>query len=185
MTSRESQTGTYTDCAFADELFSSLCWLAFLVTENWRLSVEIVCSVFDPEDAYESLPRQRIIKPRRLVAAAAIAAIKAELPKSARRTERAVEADWKRLIEPLSGDCSRRSQFTKAALQQALLAIGIFPRCALLLTVFEGLPIEDAALLLGENEALVRGAVGLALLQLTQNLLGRRGWNRLLSDCRN
>lgn len=186
MTSLELRGGTYNARALSDELALSLCWLAFLVTADWHLSVEVVCSAFDPDDVDEPFSRERVIlKSRRLVASAAVGTIKAELPESARRTERALATGWTRLSKPLSGDWSRRSLLSTDTLQRSLLAVDIFPRCALLLIVFEGLPIEDAALLLGENEALVRAALGQALLELTQNLLGQHGWNRLLVDCRN
>lgn len=174
MTSRESRRSPSGSHDFSDEFVARLCWVAFLLTENWHLSLELVCSVFDRDDMHESFPRQRMILKSRLVATPAIAIIKAQLAESARRTERALATDWKRDIGPLAADWSRRSALTKAALQQALLAIDLFPRCALLLVVFEGLSIEDAALLLEENEGLVRGTLGLALLQLTQNLNGGR-----------
>lgn len=185
MTSRESRRSPSGSHDFSDELVARLCWVAFLLTENWHLSLELVCSVFDRDDMHESFPRQRMILKSRLVATPAIAIIKAQLAESARRTERALATDWKRDIGPLAADWSRRSALTKAALQQALLAIDLFPRCALLLVVFEGLSIEDAALLLEENEGLVRGTLGLALLQLTQNLIRRHGWSCLLSGSRN
>lgn len=160
-----------------DELVSGLCWLAFLVTENWHLSIDVVCSVSDPDELYESSSRQR-------VAAAAIARIRAQLPESAHRTARTAATDWA-LSKPFSADSSPGLPLTKPALQQALLAIDIFPRCALLLIVFEGLSIGKAALLLDESEALVRDALGLALIQLTLNLTGRRDWNCLRAGSRN
>ena len=168
-----------------DELVSSLCWLAFLVTENWRLSVEVVSSVLDPDDLYESFLRQgMILTSRRCVAAAAISRIRAELPASAHRTARAAAMGCA-LSKPFSADSSAGLRLTKPALQQGLLAIDIFPRCALLLIVFEGLSIGEAALLLEENEALVRNALGFALIQLTRNLKRRRDWNCLRAGSRN
>jgi hypothetical protein len=166
MTSQESRGGTYCASTCPSELTSRLCWLAFLVTEDWHLSLEVVSSIFD--GVHGSFPRERLIVKARLVAAAAVAAIKSELPGSARRTEQVVATDWKRLKKQ-SSECA---PLTKVALQRALLAIDIFPRCALLLTVLEGLSIDDAVLLLDESPTLVRGALGLALLQLTRNLTG-------------
>ena len=158
-----------------DEIVSGLCWLAFLVTENWHFSVDVVCSVLDPEDLYGTFPCQRmILRSRRRVAAAALASTRAELPGSARRTERALATDWNARSKRLFREPSPGSAITKPALQRALLGIDIFPRCALLLIVFEGLPIDEAALLLEENEELVMGALGFALLQLTENLAGQR-----------
>lgn len=168
-----------------DEFVSGLCWLAFLVTENWHLSIDVVCSVLDPDELYESFSRQgMILTSRRRVAAAAIARIRAQLPESAHRTARTAATDWA-LSKPFSADSSPGLPLTKPALQQALLAIDKFPRCALLLIVFEGLSIGKAALLLEESEALVRDALGLALIQLTRNLTGRRDWNCSPAGSRN
>ena len=59
---------------------------------------------------------------------------------------------------------------TKPELERALLAIEVFPRCALLLTVFERLSIQEAAVLLNADEPLVRKAQARALFDLTRNL---------------
>jgi hypothetical protein len=186
LTSPNPQHGVARSHGDPDQLISRLCWLAFLVTENWKHSIEVVCSVFDPEDFYESISSQpMILKSRRRVATAAITRIRPALAESARRTERAWATEWNALLKPASGDSSPGQAVTKAALQRALLTIDIFPRCALLLIVFEDVPINEAALLLDENEAVVRGAVGLALFRLTENLARRHGWNGLCPGSRN
>jgi hypothetical protein len=59
---------------------------------------------------------------------------------------------------------------TQPELHRALLAIDVFPRCALLLTIFEKLPVKDAALLLNADERLVLRAQATALIELTRNL---------------
>jgi DNA-directed RNA polymerase specialized sigma24 family protein len=64
-------------------------------------------------------------------------------------------------------------QMTTPELERALLAIDLFPRCALLLTVFEKLSLDDAALLLNADRALVRKAQSQALLELTGAVAGR------------
>jgi hypothetical protein len=185
LTSLNSHGVACSHCDPTDQLIFRLCWLAFLVTENWQHSIEVVCSVFDPEDLYESTPSRQpiILKSHRRVASAAITRIRAALAESARRTEGACATEWNAFLKPASEDSSPGQAVTKAALQRALLAIDIFPRCALLLIVFENVPIDEAALLLDENEAVVREALGLALLRLTQNL--RHGWNGLWAGSRN
>jgi DNA-directed RNA polymerase specialized sigma24 family protein len=65
---------------------------------------------------------------------------------------------------------------TKSELERAVLAIDAFPRCALLLTVFEGLSIEDAASLLNAGEALVKLAQSVGFVQLTRSIASGRGW---------
>jgi len=52
----------------------------------------------------------------------------------------------------------------------------VFPRCALLLTVFERMSPEDAAVLLDVDRDLVRKARIIGLQDLTRNLAGIRGW---------
>ena len=172
-------------CDPTEQFISRLCWLAFLVTENWQHSIDVVSSVFDPEDLYEAIPSQpMILNSRRRVATAAITRRRAALAESARRTELAWAAERNALFKPASGDSPPGSAVTKTALQRAFLAIDIFPRCALLLIVFEDMPIDEAAELLDENEAVVRGALGLALFRLTENLT-RHGWIGLLVGSRN
>jgi len=65
---------------------------------------------------------------------------------------------------------------TSTELEQALLAIDVFPRCALLLTVYEGLSQDVVATLMGTSPELVRKAQFLGLWELTRNLAKLRGW---------
>jgi hypothetical protein len=59
---------------------------------------------------------------------------------------------------------------TKVQLENALLAIDIFPRWALLLTVFERLGLEEASTLLDADRELVQQGRVAGLLDLTRNL---------------
>ena len=65
---------------------------------------------------------------------------------------------------------------TSTELEQALLAIDVFPRCALLLTVYEGLSQDVAAILMDTSQELVRKAQILGLWELTRNLAKLQGW---------
>jgi hypothetical protein len=67
-------------------------------------------------------------------------------------------------------------QTTKVQLESALLAIDVFPRCALLLSVFEGMSLEDVGILLNSERDLVRTAQMIGLLELTRNLARLHGW---------
>jgi DNA-directed RNA polymerase specialized sigma24 family protein len=58
----------------------------------------------------------------------------------------------------------------KTDLERALLSIDVFPRAALLLSVFEEMAIPDAAVLLDANPELVKKAQAIGLRQLTSNL---------------
>jgi hypothetical protein len=59
-------------------------------------------------------------------------------------------------------------------LERALLAIDAFPRCVLLLLMFEGHSIDDAMVLLDADRELVHKAQVFALQELTRNLAGSR-----------
>ena len=70
---------------------------------------------------------------------------------------------------------------TTPEFERALLSIDLFPRCVLLLTVFEKLSLDDAAVLLNADKALVRKAQNQGLLELAGGVAGgagprRAGW---------
>src|SRR5579864_4731944 len=169
---------------FVERFGSELCWLAFLITGDWQLSVEAVADVLveavagvpnlEREDNQIS-PEWSLRRARRLVSAASVAAIRRDLLEPARRAEPAVGTDPTELTVPLARMRTGGSPPTWAELERSLLAIDAFPRCAVILTVLEGLPIEDAVLLLNADEGLVRGARSLGLVELTRNIaFGRR-----------
>ena len=103
---------------------------------------------------------------RRLVIGRALTTIHNELDDSARRTQL---ARGKGSAAPLR-NWSISPDTTKADLQQALLAIDLFPRAALLLLIFEDIRMADAAALLNADPALIRKAQAIGLRELTSNL---------------
>ena len=64
---------------------------------------------------------------------------------------------------------------TPATLEHVLLSIDVFPRCELLLTVYEGLPLDVAAVLMNIDWNLVRKGVALASVELTRHLAKMQG----------
>jgi hypothetical protein len=56
-----------------------------------------------------------------------------------------------------------------------VIAIDALPRCAMLLTIFEGISIEAAAVLLHADESLTAAAQQMGIVQLTSNLAGNGG----------
>jgi hypothetical protein len=58
----------------------------------------------------------------------------------------------------------------QAELESVLLSIDVFPRAALLLSVFEGVPIEDLTVLLDADRDLVKKARGIGLEELNGGL---------------
>ena len=71
------------------------------------------------------------------------------------------------------GELQQLAAELAAELEKALLAIDLFPRSALLLRVFEGFGMADAATLLDANPALIRKAQAIGLCELTTNLAGK------------
>jgi DNA-directed RNA polymerase specialized sigma24 family protein len=145
---------------------AGLYWLAFLLTGRQDLSIEVASdTAVSAEDASPFFGEWMRSWQRRLVIGRALAAIHDELADSARRTQH-VRANGP--AAPRGWSLSPST--TKAALQQALLAIDPFPRAALLLLVFEGLRMADAATLLDADPALIRKAQAIGLSELTANL---------------
>jgi hypothetical protein len=67
-------------------------------------------------------------------------------------------------------------QTTKSNLEGALLSIDLFPRAAVLLLLFEGVPLQDAAVLLDEEPSLVRKGQAAGVVKLTSSLARIQGW---------
>ena len=63
---------------------------------------------------------------------------------------------------------------TKHDLERAVVTIDAFPRCALVLSIFEEVSMQDAAILLDADPALIRKAQGIGLCNLTRNLSSAR-----------
>ena len=109
---------------------------------------------------------------RRVVIAKALTGIRAELAESARRT-----ASLRLRNQELPPGIARLGDGpTPVQLERALLAIDVFPRCALVLTVFEGISIVDTAVLLDTTEEFVRKARTFALTQMLANLQQLEAW---------
>ena len=109
---------------------------------------------------------------RRVFIAKALAGIRNELARSGRRT--ASKRAEKVALLPRNWILNRDT--TKVQLESALLAIDVFPRCALLLSVFERISLEDVGILLNSERDLVRTAQMIGLLELTRNLARLQGW---------
>ncbi|SRR5579864_7206385 len=151
---------------------SDLYWLAFLLTGHSDLSIDVAIESFDIQDGASPLvPAWMLQRSRRLLISIALAAIGDELAASARRTES------KRPKKPvLPARWALHQDTTKVALEHALLAIDVFPRCALLLSICEGMSLHDAEILLGVDRNLVRKAQVIGLREFTRNLAKMQGW---------
>jgi hypothetical protein len=146
---------------------TDLYWLAFLLTERHDLSIDIAADTAVSGD-YPSPFLAEWMRgwQRQLVMGRALTTIHDELADSARRTQLArVNGS-----APPPRNWSLSPDTTKADLQQALLSIDLFPRAALLLLVFEGIRMADAATLLDADSTLIRKAQAIGLRELTATL---------------
>jgi hypothetical protein len=162
---------------------ADLHWLAFLLMGDREPSLDVTIEAATLEAAtVEALDAGDGVNPffsnwmlrwsRKVVISKALAAIREELMASARRmgSKRVKKSQFLTRDWALDGDT------TKFQLERALLAIDMFPRCALLLTVFEGLSLDDAAILLDAGRDLVEKARIAGLQELTRNLARMQGW---------
>jgi DNA-directed RNA polymerase specialized sigma24 family protein len=154
---------------------ADLYWLAFLLTSRQDLSIEIASDTVVSSDDDESPFFAEWMRrwQRRLVLRRALTAIHDELADSARRTQRARVHGLARVPATASRNWSLSPDTTKADIRQSLLAIDPFPRAALLLLVFEGILMADAAILLDADPALIRKAQAIGVRELTANLAGK------------
>jgi DNA-directed RNA polymerase specialized sigma24 family protein len=145
---------------------ASLYRLAWLLTGEREVSVDATLETLETETDPDSFAEWMLAWSRRVVIAKVLTAIRGELAASARRT--ASMRLRNSVLPPGSGNF--KDQTTTIQLERALLAIDVFPRCAFVLTLFEGMAVEDAAVLLDATEDLVRRARTLGLGQLVDNL---------------
>jgi hypothetical protein len=145
---------------------ADLYWLAFLLTGREDVSIDIAADAATSEDDLNPFFADWMRGwQRRLVIGKALTEIHDQLADSARRTEIArVDSSGMPRNWSLSPDT------TKADLERALLAIDLFPRAAVLLLVFEGVRIADAATLLDADPGLLKKAEAIGLRELTANL---------------
>jgi len=146
---------------------ANLYWLAFLLTGQREASVDATVEALDSPEGNAFFSAWMLAWARKVVIAKALAAIRTELAASARR----IASTRDRHCSPRQPrNWTLASDASKAELERALLAIDAFPRCVLLLSLFEGLSIDDATVLLDADRDLVRKAQVCALQELTHNL---------------
>ena len=158
---------------------ADLHWLAFLLTGSRDQSIDLaVEAVTEFQAAQPFFTAWMEAWSRRVVIAKALTGIREELAASARRTE----------FRRFHGGALPPSDFrisqgtTKSELETALLAIDAFPRAALVLSMFEGVPAPDCAVILDASPKLVKKALTIGLLELTRNLASAQGWTSKTSN---
>jgi DNA-directed RNA polymerase specialized sigma24 family protein len=153
------------DPRFADT--SRIYWLAFLLTGRVEASLDVATEALEFQDEANPFFMTWMHGwSRRVVIAKAMAGIRRELAESARRTASKQVQRW---ADPRQG-WVLDPRATKVQLERALLAIDVFPRCALVLSLFEGIALDDVAGLLDSDRELVRKGQAMAVRELTKNL---------------
>ena len=146
--------------------------LAFLLTGDRAWSLDVTLEAIDSHDGEESFFSSWVVAwSHKVVIARALAGIRDDIVVSARRTASRRDEnialprrDW--ILDP---------DTTLDKIESAVLGIDAFPRCALLLTLFEKVSVDAAAVLLDEDRDLVRKGQVIGLRELTGNLARMQG----------
>ena len=151
---------------------ADLHWLAFLLTGRRDQSIDLaVETVAEFHTAQPFFTAWMEAWSRRVVIAKALAGIRDELAASVHRT------GVKRVHGPdlRPRDWRIREGAAKSELETALLAIYYFSLSFFVLSVFEGVPAPDCAVILDATPALVKRALTIGLMELTGILAGAQG----------
>ena len=151
---------------------ADLHWLATLLTGCRETATDVTFQALAPVGDANPFSTWINKWSRRNVIARAVAAVREDLARSARRLAR--RRGEKSAIPPrswkLDGETSRSD------LERALLPIELFSRAAVLLLLFERVLLKDAVVLLDSDPDLVRKAVAIGARELTINLAAMQGW---------
>lgn len=146
---------------------ANLYWLAFLLTGNRGESADLAAEAIEIRADNPFFSTWMLAWSRKVVIAKALGAIREELAASAHRI---AAARGCKTASNLPRNWSLAASAGKRELERALLAIEAFPRCVLLLLLFEGLSLEDATVLLDVDHELIAKAQVFALQELARNL---------------
>lgn len=160
---------------------ADLHWLAILLTGHTEMAADVIVeAIASAGERGSFFSTWMHTWSRRIVIAKALAAVREDLARSARRTE--LRRCEKCELPPRTWVLDRET--TKADLECALLRIDAFPRAAVLLLALERMPLNDAAILLNSEPGLVRTAMAAGLRDLTVNLARMQGWQSGASQSR-
>lgn len=152
---------------------ADLHWLASLLTGSREIATDVTFQAIAPtQDVNTFFSNWMDGWSRRIVIANAVSAVRKELAESARRTE--VSRGENTELPPQSWTLDWNT--TRPNLERALLMMDVFPRAAVLLLLFERVPLSDAAILLDSEPDLLRKALAAGARDLTINLARMQGW---------
>ena len=138
---------------------AQLYWLAFLLPGDCACSFDAAVEALNTDDAANPFFGDwMVVWAKELVIAQALSAVSGELRASVLRTERR-RFDYSNEMESVPRSAWKPGpDAPNRVLQNALLAIDLFPRCALLLMVFQKLSADDTVILLNADKDLVMTA---------------------------
>ena len=155
---------------------SELLWLVLLLTGDPTLSLETVTGTPDSHDDSSPFFREWLVTwSRKLVIARALGAVEFGMAASIRSLEARQERNSPATELP-PASWSATHEVSRTHLERALIAIDIFPRWVLLLTVFEKVSLDDVAVLLNADRQLVNTARTIGLMELARNVAIEQGW---------
>jgi DNA-directed RNA polymerase specialized sigma24 family protein len=160
----------------ASESGADLYWLAYLLTGDRGPSLDLALeALVPPDDGSTFFSTWMLAWSRRMFIAKALGAIRGELAESARRT--AFRRGGRVTLPPRNWTLD--GETTKTQLEKAILAIDVFPRCVVVLSVFEGVLLQDVATLVDSDLDLVVKARAIGVRELTRDLAQRQGWTSI------
>jgi hypothetical protein len=149
------------------EAMCDLYWLGYLLTGNRDRSAQAAIETLEMNDAANlTFASWMTSWARKIFIGKVLGPMEPEVTASALQNRL---RELQSLGLPLQ-DCHFDPETRQPELERALLEIERFPRCALLLMVFEKLSAEDAAILLNADRELVTMAKAVGLIELTRNL---------------
>ena len=151
---------------FRDNM-AELYWLAFLLTGDRERSVQAYTGALNSDAPAPALQKFMLSWARRLVIVAALGTIRRQLHASALRIRPATKGELAGVSALAAADLAH---LTKRDLEEALLAMEIFQRCVIILTILERLPVSEAAALLGSDEDSVKAAQARGVTEMTWRL---------------
>jgi DNA-directed RNA polymerase specialized sigma24 family protein len=157
--------------------------LAFWLTGDPAATIDAVAEALDGHDAADGFfETSMTVWARKLVIAKALGTLHSQMAASIHRTKmRSAGVPPQRdSLPPPAWTASH--EVTSAYLNSALLAIDLFPRCTLLLLLFEKLSLDDVATLLNADKELVKEAEGIALTELARNIAVEQGWAPMIGS---
>ncbi len=152
---------------FKDKM-SELYSLAYLLTGDQERSLQAYTGALNTEVHAPALQRFMLSWARKLIIMAAIGTIRRQLSESMQRTRAASGLASRDELNGLARLASADlTSLKRSDVEEVLLGMDVFQRCAMILTIFEGLPVKEVADLLGADAGTVKAAVARGSVELT------------------